>query len=401
MNEQINTVLQSYIDNNELAQSVLIVHQDGTPVYKKCFGYADLEKREPVKFDSVFRIMSMTKVVIALCILKLVEEGRLNLDDPLEKYIPEFADQLVAKPGQYEFVPDRPLKMLSYLLTFSMDKVKGEKKERSITIRDLLSHSSGLEQGMIGLLNLQKNKKLRLGSLRDCVNMYSRYLLDFQPGTDTSYSPLAGFNILGYLLTLISNESLESFMQKNICVPLNMKNTSFFLDENGRSKLVKVYKRKKDKLVNVTDTDEDLYGVMRMIPESFEAGSGGLYSTAEDYEHLARMLLNKGMFEGRQVFRKETIELLQKPGAYRYLEKDPGLTWGLGVKIRMDPEKAGSSASKGTYGWSGAFGTHFFVSPHDDLEAVFMTNRSDLDGASSYVSKRIEELVFKYWKKGS
>ena len=182
---------------------------------------------------------------------------------------------------------------------------------------------------------------------------------------------------------------------------MNMKNTSFFLDENGRSKLVKVYKRKKDKLVNVTDTDEDLYGVMRMIPESFEAGSGGLYSTAEDYEHLARMLLNKGMFEGRQVFRKETIELLQKPGAYRYLEKDPGLTWGLGVKIRMDPEKAGSSASKGTYGWSGAFGTHFFVSPHDDLEAVFMTNRSDLDGASSYVSKKIEELVFKYWKKGS
>ncbi len=399
MRDEISEVMQRYITDGELAQAILLVRQGNRVVYRNKWGFSRLEDRTPVEYGSVFRMMSMSKVVTALCVLKLAEQGKLDLDDPVEKYLPAFRGQQVAVAGQYAFDLKRPIRMLWYLLTFSMDRVKGEPQDRPFTVRDVLSHSSGLEQGMIGLLNLQKHKKMRLSSLDEDVEMYSRYLLDFQPGTDTSYSPLAGFNVLGYLVSEIAGESLESFMQREICSPLEMKDTSFFLSGSMRDRLVEVYRKGKKGLVNVTGTDEDLYGVMRMIPESFEAGAGGLYSTADDYEHLARMLLDKGVFNGRRLFSQETVEAMGRPGAYRHLEKDPGLEWGLGVKIRTDPEKAGSFATRGTYGWSGAFGTHFFVSPEDDLEAVFMTNRSDLDGAASPVSRKVEELVFSMWRK--
>ena len=395
MNNEINEIMQKYIDDGVLANAILIVYKNGEITYRNKWGYSSLEDGTPVSYDSVFRMMSMSKPVTAMCVMKLVEQGKLDLDDPIEKYLPEFAEQKVALAGQYEFSVNR-LKLLKYLLTYSKDKVKSETKNRSVTVRDLLSHSSGLQQGMIGLLDLYKNNKKPTSSLKEDTERYSRSLLDFQPGTDTNYSPLAGFNVLGHLVSVISGESLESFMQREICQPLEMNSTSFFLNEDMRNRLVNVYKLKK-KLVNVTDSKEDLYGVMNMVPESYEAGSGGLYSTAEDYEHFARMLLNNGVYNGKKVFESQTIELVHSPGAYEYLEKDPGLTWGLGVKIRMDPDKAHSAATKGTYGWSGAFGTHFFVSPEDGLEAVFMTNRSDLDGASSYVSSKVEELVFKNW----
>ena len=178
-----------------------------------------------------------------------------------------------------------------------------------------------------------------------------------------------------------------------------MKDTTFFLNDDQKKRLVRAYKNKKNKLVDVTGSKEDLYGVMRMEPYSFEAGCGGLYSTAEDYERFAEMLLNEGMLDGIQLLKKETVEMIYTEANSQHVYTEPGLVWGLGVKIRQNPKEAGSYATEGTYGWSGAFGTHFFVSPKDNLDAVFMTNRTDLDGAGSYISKKIEEMVFGNWRK--
>ncbi len=143
--EEINQIMQSYIDNQELAQAVLLVYQDNQMVYQNKWGYQSREDQSPVSYDSVFRIMSMSKVITALCVLKLAEEGKLDLNDPIEKFLPAFENQRVALEGQYVFTPENPLKMLEYLKDFSMDRIKTEKKKRSVTIRDLLSHSSGLE----------------------------------------------------------------------------------------------------------------------------------------------------------------------------------------------------------------------------------------------------------------
>ena len=193
--------------------------------------------------------------------------------------------------------------------------------------------------------------------------------------------------------------SFEEYVQKNICEPLEMKDTTFFLNEEQRTRLVDLYIRKKERLVNVTGSEKDLYSVMNMEKEAFEAGCGGLYSTVEDYEHFAEMLLNEGTYYGKRILKQKTVRMMCSEGGYVHLEKDPGLVWGLGVKIRTEPEKCGSAATKGTYGWSGAFGTHFFISPEDRLEAVFMTNRADMDGASSPVSREIEKAVFENWRK--
>ena len=399
MKHDIDKLLQDHIDNNELVQAALLVRQDGRIIYEGVFGYKSRETKEPLRKDSIFRLMSMSKVITAVCILQLCDQGLLDIDDPVEKYIPEFHGQRVAVKGQYEFAIKKPLKMLWYLKTFKMNKVRTESAERPITIRDLLSHSSGLEQGMVGLLAMVQNRKHKAATLKQQVEMYASYPLDFQPGTDTSYSPLAGFNVLGYLVSLISGMSFEEYVQKNICEPLEMKDTTFFLNEEQRTRLVDLYIRKKERLVNVTGSEKDLYSVMNMEKEAFEAGCGGLYSTVEDYEHFAEMLLNEGTYYGKRILKQKTVRMMCSEGGYVHLEKDPGLVWGLGVKIRTEPEKCGSAATKGTYGWSGAFGTHFFISPEDRLEAVFMTNRADMDGASSPVSREIEKAVFENWRK--
>ena len=396
MDFNIDEQMQTYISGQELAQAILMVRRGGEEIYHNRWGYSNLEEKILIKENSIFRLMSMTKVVTAVAVLLLIEAGKLGLDDPIERYIPDLKGIQVAAPGQYEFCLENKLKMMKYLMTFNMEKVKRIAADRPFTVRDLLSHSSGLEQGMVGLLEMLKYKgKDRTQKAR--IHRYSTYVLDFQPGTATSYSPCAGYDILGYLVSVVSGVSLEEYMRENIFEPLEMTDTTFFLNEEQKSRLVTLYKRMDDKLVDVTNTNEDMWGILHMEEMAFEAGSGGMFSTASDYEHLAHMLLNNGVYKERQILKPETVALMQQEGARVHLEPELGMVWGLGVKIRQDPKKAASFATEGTYGWSGAFGTHFFVSPKDNLEAVFMTNRADLEGSGSYVSRRVEEMVFGNW----
>lgn len=130
----------------------------------------------------------------------------------------------------------------------------------------------------------------------------------------------------------------------------------------------------------------------------YVSGSGGLYSTAEDYEHFAQMLLDSGVYNGKRILSEESVKLMQTEAPKKHLEPEPGFVWGLGVKIRQDPIKGKTPATEGTFGWSGAYGTHFFVSPKDNMECVFMTNVSNIGGSSSKVSQKVEELVFNILK---
>ncbi len=394
--KEIDRTMQQYVANEEMAGGALYVRQNGELVYQGKWGYARKESRQPIAFDSIYRMMSMTKCITAAAVMLCVERGLLALDAPLSSYIPEFAGLSVATDKRYVYDEMKLKKLPILLLGFSMRRVKREPAEREITIRDLLSHSSGLEQGLVGLLALLKEKK-QYATLEMFVKHYAEYVLDFHPGTGTGYSPVAGYDILGYLVSLVSDMSLEAFLQKEICGPLGMKDTTFFLTQEQKERLVDVYKRKKDALVNVTGTKEDMTGILHQKEILFEHGSGGLYSTVEDYEHFGEMLLGRGKFKGKQLLKPETVELMRTEAPKAHLEPDPGMVWGLGVKIRQNPEATGSFATQGTYGWSGAFGTHFFVSPLDKLEAIFAMNRSDIGGSGSYISKKVEELVFGIW----
>ena len=397
MSNIIDSTIQSYVKNAELSGAALMVRKGGKVVYHNKWGWTDIADQTPITDASVFRMMSMTKPVTAVGILKLMEKGLLSLDDPITKFLPLFQNMQVSIDKRYEFRPGmNPLSLLPKMLFFRMGNVKTEPATRDITIRDLLSHSSGLAQGIVGLLAMRKDKSIKK-SLAQQADVLSQYVLDFQPGTGTGYSPLAGFDMLTRILEVASGMDADAYFRKEIFDPLGMADSFFWPNDTQKQHIVKCYKRKKNRLVDVTGTKDDMYGILA-CEAGYIAGCGGLFSTLADYDRFAQMLANGGTLDGVTILKPETVELMHTEAPEKHMEPDPGQVWGLGVKIRQDPAKGNLPVTAGTYGWSGAFGTHFFISPKDDLSCVWMTNRTDLGGSGSYISAKIEELVFEEFK---
>lgn len=390
---EIDRVMESYLENHEMAGGALIVRKNDEIVYDGRWGYADLAARRPITENTVFRMASMTKCVTAVAVMKLVEEGRLELDAPLSQYIPDFGEMKVCADKRYVFRPGMSMAvLLPKLIFFRMDKVRSVPAQREITIRDLLSHASGLQQGVAGMIAMLKEDKK--DTLEQRIRSYSHYVLDFQPGTGTGYSPCAAFDILGYLLGLVTGKTTEEAYRELVFEPLDMESAAFRLSPGQEAHLARTYTRKRGKLVDITGTGKDLEGILRIRRDSgYVAGCGGLYCTVGDYEKMVRMLCRGG--EG--YLKPETVELIHAEAQAVHLEPEPGYVWGLGVKIRQDPVKGGSACTAGTYGWSGALGTHFFISPEEKLDAVFVTHRADLGGSASYISSKVESLVFSVW----
>ena len=387
--DMIHQLMEQYIANSEMAGGALIVRKNDEIVFDGKWGWADIAARKPVTDDTIFRMASMTKVVTGVAIMKLIEDGKLCLDDPISKYLPQFAGQRVCSDLRYEFKPGMSmLSLIPKLLFFRMDNVRTVSAEREVTIRDLLSHASGLQQGVAGMIAMLKHNKK--DTLEQRIDAYSRYCLDFQPGTATSYSPCAAFDVLGYLIGKVTGKSVADAYRELVFEPLGMESATFRLTD--KSNLARTYTRKKEKLVDITGTSKDLESILRIEPDSdYVAGCGGLYCTVKDYEKLTRMLCK----EGDGFLKPETVRLIATEAQEKHLEPEPGQVWGLSVRIRQEDK----FCTPGTYGWSGALGTHFFVSPADKLEVVFATHRSDLGGSGSYISRKVEELVFGIWGK--
>ena len=391
--QEIQRTIDAYIQNQELAGGALLVRRDEEVLYENTFGYSNIAARQAIAKDSLYRLMSMTKPITAVAVMQLAEQGKIELDAPLNLYLHGFTDMRVVDDKRYAYHEGmNALSLLPGLLTFRLKAPRTIPAERDITIRDLLCHASGLEQGIYGLICMKLDKSKR-ESLAALEKKYSTMPLDFQPGKGGGYSPLAGFDLLARVVEVVSGLPFDAYLQQNLFDPLGMQDTAFRLDDAQSARLVHVYKREKNRLQDVTDTAEDMDSLLKR-GEHYTAGCGGLFSTLHDYDRFALMLLNGGEVDGVRVLQPETVRLMGQQGSPAYPDPDPGCAWGLGMKIRKDPQKAKSACTAGTFGWSGAFGTHFFVSPKDHLSAVWMMNRSDIDGAGSYISKKIEELVF-------
>lgn len=391
--QEIQRTIDAYIQNQELAGGALLVRRDEEVLYENTFGYSNIAARQTIARDSLYRLMSMTKPITAVAVMQLAEQGKIELDAPLNHYLHGFTAMRVVDDKRYAYHEGmNALSLLPGLLTFRLKAPRTVPAERDITIRDLLCHASGLEQGIYGLISMKLDKSKR-ESLAALEQKYSTVPLDFQPGKGGGYSPLAGFDLLARVVEVVSGLPFDAYLQQNLFDPLGMQDTAFRLDDAQTARLVHVYKREKNRLQDVTDTAEDMDSLLKR-GENYTAGCGGLFSTLHDYDRFAHMLLNGGEVDGVRVLQPETVRLMGQQGSPDYPDPDPGCAWGLGMKIRKDPRKAKSACTAGTFGWSGAFGTHFFVSPKDHLSAVWMMNRSDMDGAGSYISKKIEELVF-------
>lgn len=303
----------------------------------------------------------MTKPVIAIAIMKLQEEGKLDIHDKISHYLPEF----------------------------SKKKIAG----REITILDILNHSSGLGQTAYST-DLYENKVRPENTLPDRVHLISRLPLDFQPGEQTGYSPSVAYEVLGRIIEISSNRNLQDFIQTNVCEPLGCKELSFRLTQEQNHRLVHLYEYIKGGLKNVNDTDPLWKLTSSSSSSGYCSASAGLLGTIHSYDRIIQMLFQDGITsEGTSYLTRESVRLLSSESAEKHMEMNPGVVWGLGMAIFQKPEKAGRKLGKGTFGWSGAYGTHFFIDKKRKLTVILGVNLSNIGGADSFLSRELENVI--------
>ena len=377
---RINRIMQKYINRGDIPGSVTLVTRKDQVIYHEALGFMDIASKKPMSEDCIFRMYSMTKPVTAVSVLMLYEEGSLMLDDPISKYIPAFANPtvIVAQPpkGKARYWPP--------------GRIYTQPARREVTIRDLLTHTAGLASprltpiAFVGdLSNAIKGSfffphengtaRPRI-SIRETVDKLARIPLSFQPGTCWQYGH--EYDVLGVIIETISGKSLEEFFQERVFAPLNMKETSFLLPKEKANRLVTAYTWDESWNLRVYEHPRDSIKVVG--PKDVFSGLGdygGILSTASDYMRFARMLLNRGKFDGVHLLSPKTVDLMTSNHTGDLFIYARGYGWGYGLSlgVRTDLTESASIGSVGTYGWSGAACTQFFVDPKEELIAITLS----------------------------
>lgn len=363
---RINEVIQRYIDSQQISGAVTLVARKGRVVHYEAHGLMDIEAKKPLRKDALFRMASSTKPVAGVAIMMLMEEGKVRLSDPVSKFIPEFKNPKVAVLKTAATLPTAapgqpPTALEIYTIPAS----------REITVRDLLTHTSGLGSGGASAGEAGKVMQARkpTDTLAGFVPRLGALPLDFQPGTQFRYSGLAGIDVLSRIVEIASGQTFDQFLKTRIFDPLGMKDTFFALPQDRQARLMTLYRRAGDKLEKHPNQE-------MLMNRAYFSGAAGLVSTAEDYFHFGQMLANGGQLNGKRLLSPRTVALMSSnhtgelfPGQ---LGRPVGMGFGFTVEVVVDPIKADSRRSVGSFGWDGAFGTHFWVDPKEQIVAVLM-----------------------------
>lgn len=355
--KRIHALMERAQKEGRITGGVTLVARRGKIAHFEAHGIKSLESKEPMTKDTLFRMASCSKPVTAVAILMLMEEGKLRLNDPVSRFIPEFKETKVAvqKDGKVELVD----------------------ASRAVTILDLLTHTSGLGSGGIGTRQIPNNDRQPNGNdtLNDYALRLARMPLDFQPGTLWRYSGLAGIDVLARIVEVASGQPFDVFLKQNIFEPLGMKDTGFLVPESQTPRLATIYQRTAKGL-------EVRPPFTFLATKTYSSGAGGLTSTAEDWWRFAQMLGNGGEFNGKRLLSPRTVELMASNHVgtlfTNQLNRKEGMGFGLTVEVVQDNIKAGTRRSNGSFGWDGAFGTHFWVDPKEKLVAVLLIQTHDL-----------------------
>jgi CubicO group peptidase (beta-lactamase class C family) len=353
--QRINRMIQRRIAAGEIAGAVTIVARKGGVAHHAVQGVMDLASKESISTASIFRIASMTKPVVGVAIMMMVEDGRLRLNDPVSRYISEFRDMKVGVAQQGgEGGGGEP----------RFDTVPAQ---REITVRDLLTHVSGLGSGPMSASDIAKVARKEGERLADYIPRLGRTALEFQPGTRWAYSPGAGFETLGRIVEIASGLALDEFFRTRIFDPLGMKDITFWPSNAQLPRVATVYAHGPNGLSKLSMPNDT------MSRHVYFRGSGGLYSTAVDYIPFGMMLANGGELNGRRLLSRKSVELMSAVHVPDTLPGRPaGEGFGLSMRVVTNHAVSGTLLSDGTYGWSGAQGTHFFVDPSEQLVGVLM-----------------------------
>ena len=363
LKSNIDKVAEYDLSENNIFGSAYIVKQKGETVYKKCFGVTDINSTSPVKEDTIFRLASMTKPITAVAVLILIDRGLIALEDEVKKYIPEFEDiHIVTKDG-----------------------TDLGKTGTDVTIKHLLTHTSGF--GSIEPYSLTVEEKANISGT---INHFIKSGLDFEPNTRQEYSAFAAWDVLVAIIEKLSGEDYTEFLKKEIFEPCNMKDTTFTPSDEQWNRMITMHNKADGK--NAVGTTTPLC-VFENFPCSHKLGGAGLASTLEDYSRFAQMLLNKGKTEDKRIVSEELIKLMGTP----HVSEDImpwSERWGLGVRVITEA----GDLPVGAYGWSGAYGSHFWVDPENEITAVFMKNSKFDGGAGNKSARRFEKAVHDSFK---
>jgi CubicO group peptidase (beta-lactamase class C family) len=380
--ERVTELVERHIDAGSFSGAVTLVARDGRIVHHEAQGSMDLEANRPMSEDAIFRIMSMTKPVIGVATMMMIEEGKVRLQDPISKFIPEWADMKVAVPqpsaGPGGAGPGGNA-------AGSEPRYYTVPTERPVTVRDLLTHTSGVVSGQLSNAAARAVAAQPNETLADYIPRLGAVPLEFQPGTRWAYSAAAGFDVLSRVVEITSGTTIDKFVQERIFEPLGMENTSYIVPR-GNPQLAKLYTRTPDGLRPGNDP-----GFMNGV---YFSGGGGLVSTATDYAQFALMLANGGEWNGARLLSPRAVELMGSVFAPDTLPGRPrGESYGLSVRVVNDPAARNSFLTEGSFGWSGAFGTHFWVDAEENLIAIAMTQTSNQEFLRDFENMVMQAVV--------
>jgi CubicO group peptidase (beta-lactamase class C family) len=360
--------MKELVDGGRLAGAVTMVSRHGKVVEYDAVGKRDIAANAPMQKDSIFRIYSMSKPITGVAMMILFEEGKWQLNDPVAKYIPEFAK----------------LKVYS---TDANGNLTPKDQNHPVTMRELMSHSGGFTYGYfsntaVDKLQLEADVLNSNNTLDEFIKRVAKLPLNSQPGTEWHYS--ISVDIQGYIVQKLSGMPFEEFLERHIFKPLGMTDTAFYVPKEKLNRFAEFYNYDNDGKLHAVGVHEGLNHDFAAKP-ALSSGGGGLVSTAADYMRFCQMLLNGGQLEGVRILSPLTVELMHTNMLPASLPTFvPGAAFGLDFAIYTDPALAGGYYGKGTYQWGGAAGTWFWIDPVNDLIVVGMIQQAGGTGAAAF-----------------
>lgn len=377
--ERLSHTFNEYASEGRLSGGVAIVLKEGMPVYYEAFGKRDVESNDPMTKNTIFRIASQTKAIVSVGIMILQEHGDLLISDPISKYLPEFSSMKVAvksDSADFDLVP----------------------ANRAITIRDLLTHTSGIGYGYGISEPAWKDAGIqgwyladRDEPIRETVRKMGSLPLNAQPGSQFVYG--YSTDILGALIEVVSGQDLYTFLKEQILDPLEMTDTHFYLPSSKIGRLATVYSAVAGAGITRAANPGGSVGQGHYVdgPRKNYSGGAGLLSTANDYARFLQMMLNGGELFGKRILAPKTVELMVSNHIVDFnLTKGVGL--GLGFDVLLDVGARGTHGSVGDYGWGGAYHSTYWVSPNDQLVVVFFTQLIPATGSD--IHQKLRALIY-------
>ncbi|QEN04614.1 class A beta-lactamase-related serine hydrolase [Thiospirochaeta perfilievii] len=379
----IKNCLKLAIKNRELSGANILILQDGKEVFYHQDGYSNIENRETIKRDTIFRLYSMTKPVTAVAVMILLERGLIDLFDPVSKFYPSFKDQKVIENGQ--------------LVT----------PKREISIKDLLNMTSGLlypgaSTSGLSVETVFKELDKRLFSdspmaTGELVDRLGQSILDFHPGEKWAYGTSA--DVLGGIVEVVSNKKFGEFLREELFTPLGMVDTDFYVPLDKQDRLATVYETTLDNRLEIySGNNLGISNKMEIYP-AFESGGAGLVSTIDDYSNFTSMLINRGLFNGKTILSPKSVDFLttqvlddNQMENFKEWYALSGFTYGNLMRVMVKPELSGSLSSLGEYGWDGWLGCYMANSPKDNLTILVMMQKKD--AGTIPFTRKLRNIIF-------